>query len=132
MCPLTGFRIVASIPFLRRWRITKIDVKNAFLHTGIASRDVYVDPPTESSDRKTYLWLLLTASYCLVNANAKWPVVSDQALLDIGFQTVTDLSQLFYLKDEAQVTTAVLIKIVDDFLVYGDKKVVDEAVDKLQ
>ena len=55
---------------MRQWTVSKADVKSAFLQTGKAQRDVYVVLPRESHDRAHY-WLLLTAAYGLVNANAK-------------------------------------------------------------
>lgn len=128
MCPPLGFRIIASLASIRKWRLSKIDVKTAFLQTGQAERDVYVVPPTESSDRNKCLWLLLTASYGLVNANAKWQVVSDQTLHKIGFCSIPVLPQLFYLTDDSGTTIAALAKIVDDFLICGQTKVVDDVI----
>lgn len=60
-----------STASIEKWRLTKIDVRSAFLKTGRAARDVYVVSPRESSNR-SYCWLLLLVSYGLVNANAKW------------------------------------------------------------
>ena len=68
-CPPTGLRIVESIAAIKGWTIYKADVKAAFLQTGEAHRDVYVRPPRDSKMKSTYLWLLLTAAYGLVNAN---------------------------------------------------------------
>lgn len=48
----------------------KADVKAAFLQNGDATYDVYLKPPQESKMRSTYLWLLRTAAYGLVSANA--------------------------------------------------------------
>ena len=70
------------IAALYKWRIVKADVKNAFLQTGLAQRDVYVIPPRESMNRKS-LWLLLAAAYGLVNASSKWQLQSDRALINM-------------------------------------------------
>ena len=69
-CPPTELRILESIASLYSWKVYKADVKAAFLQTGEAKRDVYVRPPKESLMKSTHLWLLLTAAYGLVNANA--------------------------------------------------------------
>lgn len=119
MCPPSGFRIVASIASLRKWQLTKIDVKTAFLQAGKAERDVFVLLPTKSSDRGKCLWLLLTAAYGLVNANAKWQVISDQELHEIGFYCSIVLPHLFYLKSHDDDIVAALAKIVDGFLICG-------------
>lgn len=71
MWPLAGFCFVSSIASLWQWRLTKIDLKTAFLQIGSAERDVYVIPLYESDDRRKHLLLLLTASHGLVNAKAK-------------------------------------------------------------
>lgn len=128
MCPPLGFRIIASIASICKWRLSKLDVKTAFLQTGEANRDVYVVPPVESNDRNRFLWLLLTASCGLVNANAKWQFVFDHALHDIGFLSIAVLSQLFYLKNKSGVITAALAKIVDDFLTCGPPSVVNDVI----
>lgn len=83
-CPPTGLRILESIASLFGWTLYKADVKAAFLQTGLAQRDVYVRPPRESEMKGTHLWLLLTAAYGLVNANAKWQHQADRVMLDIG------------------------------------------------
>lgn len=101
MCSPMGFRILLSISALFRCRITMADAKTAFLQTGDAARDVYVIPPTESKERGTCMWLLLAAAYGLVNSNAKWQIQSDQTLKDIGFEQVSLIPQLFFLKKKA-------------------------------
>lgn len=70
-CPPVVIRCLHSISTINQWPMMKIDFKSAFLQTGEALRDVYVIPPRECHTRSHY-WLLLAASYGLVNANAKW------------------------------------------------------------
>ena len=72
----------------------EIDFTTAFLQSGIATRDVYIVPPKESKDRFVY-WLLLTAAYGLVNANAKWQEEIDGYLLSLGFEQSVYIPQLF-------------------------------------
>lgn len=43
----------------------------AFLRTGPAQYNVYFRPPRERKDKNQY-WLLLTAAYGFVNANAEF------------------------------------------------------------
>lgn len=131
MCPPSSLRIIASIASLCKWRLTKIYVKTAILKTGEAQRDVYVFPPFESSDLDRHLWLLLTVTYGLENANAKWQVAFDQMRLDIGFLSLLALHQLFYLKSSSGEVTAALAKIIDDFLLCGVTHVVNDVVQKI-
>ena len=48
--------------------------------------------------KASHLWLLLTAAYGLVNANAKWHFQSDNLMLVIGLTQSTHVPQLFYKK----------------------------------
>ena len=118
MCAPMGVRLLISIAAVKKWRITKVDVKSAFLQTGAAERQVFVIPPGESKDRFKSLWLLLTASYGLVNANAKFQALADDLLLDLGLSRVIDVPQLFYGKKDG-VLTVLMAKIVDDILITG-------------
>lgn len=119
------------MPQSAKWRLTKIDVKTAFFQTGQAARDVYVVPPKKCKDRHQVLWLLLTASYGLVSSNAKWQVIYDHVLHDIGFCSIAVLPHLFYLKEKDGSVIAALSKIVDDFLICGETLTVNNVVDLL-
>lgn len=83
MYPPLGIRIILSIAIIKKWRVLKIDVKSAFLQSRPAERDVYVNPPRESK-RRNEVWLLLTAAYGLINANAKWQKISDTVFSEFG------------------------------------------------
>lgn len=124
MCSPSGVRIVLSIASLRGWRLSKADVKSAFLQTGKAQRDVYVVPPRESLDRRNR-WLLLTAAYGLVNANAKWQDQSDTLLHELGLHQLPVVPQLFHIIQNGQLMLLVA-KIVDDILVTGVTNEVDK------
>lgn len=47
-----GMRITLSITYLRKWRLYKLELRNAFLQTNKAKRDVYV---TSRANRATAL-----------------------------------------------------------------------------
>lgn len=57
----------------------------------------------------------MTAAYGLVNANKKWQVQSDFVLLEIGFQQLPPISQLFHYKRK-ELLIMLLSNIVDDLL----------------
>lgn len=63
--------------------------------------------------RSTHLWLLITAAYELVDANAKWQVQSDQVIFDLGLQQCNQIPQLLYLNHNAELVL-VVAKVVDD------------------
>lgn len=131
-CPPTGIRILLSLATLFQWCLAKIDFESAFLQTGRAKRDVYVVPPRESN-HKNFLWLLLTASYGLVNANAKWQEQSDELLLSsLGFTQLVYVPQLFYKCDSSGLTILAAVKIVDDVLIAGNKNDIADVITKVQ
>lgn len=105
-----------------------MDVQSAFLQTGNADRNVYVVPPRESKNRSFY-WLLLTAAYGLVNANAKSQVQSDNLLFSLGLYQLAYVPQLFYLKHNGKLVLLV-VKTVDDILATGPEHEVDSFVSK--
>ena len=94
MCSPSGIRIILAFAALKGWIVTKADVKAAFLQTGLALRDVYVIPPRECTNKNVY-WLLLAATYGLVNANAKWQSQSDQLFKELGLVQCPLIPQLF-------------------------------------
>lgn len=118
ICPPTGLRIVESVASLLGWNVYKADVKSAFLQTGSAERQIYVKPPRESKMRSTHLWLLLTAAYELVNANAKWQVQSDACLYELGLRQCQQIPQLFYKRCDEELMV-IVAKVVDDLKVAG-------------
>ena len=117
-CPPTGRRILEYIASLHGWRVYKADVSAAFFQTGKAERDFYFRPPRESPTKTTHIWILLTASYGLVNSNAKWQNQSDELLLDYGLDQSRYVAQLFF-KREAGKLVLVVAKIVNELKVSG-------------
>ena len=128
MCSPTGLKIVLMTAAIFKWKLVKADVKNTFLQTGLAERDVYVIPTRESSNRKS-VWLLLAAAYGLVNANSKWQLQSDTAITNMGLTQCRYIPQLFYLKKNRK-TVLLVAKIVDDMLVTGETSYVKRFVHK--
>lgn len=131
MSPSIGLRLFASLASLKKWRVTKIDVTTSSLRTGSADRDVYVVPSVESANRSKCLRLLLTAAYSLVNSNAKWKVMSDQLLTEIGFYSIPLIPKQFMFYGFFGLTQ-MLSEIVDDFLICGVPEHVDETIKYFQ
>lgn len=100
-------------------------MKSAFVHTGGPEHSVYVIPPRESSNRLCYFLLLLTASHGLVKADAKFQMMYDNLLLDLGSLRVIDIPQLFQRMIEGQIAI-LMAKIVDNILIRGQTSAVDQ------
>lgn len=97
--------------------MTNIDIKSAFLRPGKATRDVYVIPPRDCSERTFYL-LLKVAKYGLVNANAKCQHHYVTIFLKLSLTATLFISQVSHLKiDERLALNAA--KVVDDIFMGG-------------
>lgn len=68
-----------------------------------------------------------SASYGLLNANAKWKLLSNQLLLDLELDRVQVFPQLLYLKTGGRIV-AHIDKIVDDLQITVKLSVVDKHV----
>lgn len=122
MCSPAEMRIILSTATLRRWCLSKLDVNTGFLQTGQAERDVYVRTRLESAKKGRCVWLLLTTAYGLINANAKWKMLSDLILTDMGFRQAPVLLQLFVLMQN-KVLMEIIAMIVDDFSLTGTQSI---------
>lgn len=69
--------------------------------------------------KATHLWLLLTAAYGLVNANAKWQSQSDQVMFDLGLTQSVHVPQLFYRIENGRLVL-IVAEIVDDLKGAGE------------
>ena len=63
--------------------------------------------------RSINLWLLLAATYGLVNSNSRWQVQSENIFFELGLKQCQKFSQLFYKLEKGKLFLLVL-KIVDD------------------
>lgn len=90
----------------------KVDAKTAFLQNCSAQRAVYVIPPYESDDKRQFVWLLMTAAYGFVNANATWQAQSDDLLLNSGLQLVALIPQLFARFNSDYLLVALVAKLL--------------------
>lgn len=124
-------RIVCSVAALRKWHLSKFDFKTAFLQSGDATRDVYVKPPIECKYRNRFYWLLLAATYGLVNANLKWQHAIDAELTSLGLLQSKLIPQLFYSISNNEVVL-IAAKAVDDILLASPRDECDRLITKLQ
>lgn len=127
MCSLVEACILLSTAAPQSGRIAQPDVKAAFLHTGRATKDVYVILPRDIFGCRKALKMLLTATYCLVNASAESQVQSNRALTGVGFVTASVIHQLSLLHREGSLAV-ILTKIVDTLMVAGSPYQTDQIV----
>lgn len=68
--------------------------------------------------KSSHVWLLKTAAYRLVNANAKRQNKSDQALMNLGLKQSKHINQLFYKYEDSKLCL-IVAKVVDDIKAAG-------------
>lgn len=62
MCGTLDVKNAISISTIRKWHLSRVDVKSSFLQTGATERSVHFFPPRESRGSFRYLWLSMVAS----------------------------------------------------------------------
>lgn len=82
------------------------------------TREIYVIPPLECSDKKTY-WLLITAAYELVKANSKWQYQYYLLFTQPGLTQCPVIPQLSYIYKSGRIILSAA-KIVDEILFTGE------------
>lgn len=70
-CASTGVHMVLSMDTIFKWVIYRVGVKSSFLKPTSSERYFYVLTPSGSDHTKTYLWLLNSSDYGLVNMNER-------------------------------------------------------------
>lgn len=132
MCSPVGISLILSVDSRFGWRLTKIEDNTSFLQTVPTERDVSVVPPHEIVDQGKYLWLLLAATYGLINANAKWQRrrQSHDLLTELGLVITPLHPHLFLLRSRTKFS-AILAIIVHDLLLVGFTDVTDSILAKI-
>lgn len=96
VCSPTRFRFLETIAILFCWTLYKVDVKIAFLQTGLADRQSFIKPPSKSQMHSGQLWLLMTAAYGPGLPIAKWQVQSDAFFYELGLLQCQLISQIIF------------------------------------
>lgn len=81
---------------------------------------IYFITPPDATDKNVY-WLLLNASYCLINAN--WQSKSDQIYIALGLTQCTLILKLFSIINYGKLVL-LAENMVDDIRLTGENKVV--------
>ena len=120
----------------RNLYVRAIDVKTAYLHAAIKSRNVYARMRKALADLicKTYPELnqwrnpdcsitfkVLKAIYVLAEAARQWYLHLADLLSEVGFKSSTNDKALFYLIDATGIMY--ILVYVDDLLILGDSEV---------
>ncbi|MGG6621336.1 UNVERIFIED_CONTAM: hypothetical protein ITH22_24865, partial [Salmonella enterica subsp. enterica serovar Weltevreden] len=81
---MTSVRVLIAVASVRRWHISQMDVKNAFLN-GDLREEVYMVPPPCVSHEPRQVCRLKNALYGLKQAPRAWFERFSDAVISLGF-----------------------------------------------
>jgi hypothetical protein len=124
-------RLILSLASLWGFSVGVVDVKAAYLQSGPISRELYVFPPAEYRGPRDLVWQLLKLPYGITEAGRQWQLAVESWLLskEMQFETAPGLPQLFVKRDEHGEVRLLLGKLVDDFLLAGEKEHLHEFIE---
>lgn len=103
----------------RDWEMIQLDVVGAFLY-GDLEEEIYLTQPEGFVDPEhpSYVWRLNSSLYGLKQSARQWYQCLGDQLKTIGFETTQVDPSLYVLKQDDQITAAILVH-VDDILLAG-------------
>jgi hypothetical protein len=114
---ITSVRTLIVIAATRKWRLTQMDVKNAFLN-GELEEEVYMRPPPGYTCQENKVCRLRKALYGLKQAPRAWFSKFHKTITKLNFSSSADDSDLFTRKTDPD--TVVLPLYVDNMIITGD------------
>lgn len=114
---MTTVRTLVVAASVRRWSISQLDVKNAFLN-GVLHEEVYMQPPPGYSVPEVHVCRLRRALYSLKQAPHAWFARFTSMITAVGF-TVSSHNPALFVHISSQGRTPLLL-YVDDMLITGD------------
>ena len=117
MARLTSVRSLLAVAAARKWELSQMDVKNAFLN-GDLSEEVYMKPPPGIPHSTTQVCKLRRALYGLKQAPRAWFEKFSSTIRQLGFKSSNYDYGLFIRQRETSIT--LLILYVDDMIITGD------------
>ncbi|XP_072064209.1 uncharacterized protein [Arachis hypogaea] len=114
---LTSVRALLAIAAVKRWSLSQMDVKNAFLNGDLKQR-VYMKPPPGYPCPSSKVCLLRKALYGLKQAPREWFDKFSTTICSLGFISSPHENALFIRKSDRGVV--LLLLYVDDMIITGD------------
>jgi hypothetical protein len=124
---ITSVRTLIAIAATRQWKLTQMDVKNAFLN-GELEEEVYMRPPPEYTCQENKVCRLRKALYGLKQAPRAWFSKFHKTITQLNFSSSAHDSALFTRKTDNG--TVVLLLYVDDMIITGDDSIGIEELKK--
>ncbi len=114
-------RTVLSMAVIHKLKLATLDISKAYLQAGDLQRDIYMRPPTGWESSRGEVWKLMKPAYGLVESGRLWQTTVEPWMASYGLQEIPGMAQLFVLHSREPSPRLILAKVVDDFLLAGDK-----------
>ncbi|PKU87366.1 Retrovirus-related Pol polyprotein from transposon TNT 1-94 [Dendrobium catenatum] len=128
---MVTIRMLITVALNRNWKVTQLDVSNAFLH-GELEDEVYMKQPRgfEDAQHPTHVCKLRKSIYGLKQSPRQWFHKLTRFLLQLGFSFSKADPSLLQLKHHD--TTVFILIYVDDILVTGnDQELIQHILQRL-
>ena len=120
-----SFRIFLSLAATTRIeKLRSIDIRAAFLHSDKLKREVFVRLPKDIAE-EGILWKLQKPLYGLTDAGRRFWLRVKAILEENGYKRVTGDEAYYYKQEDGKLIGQLLLH-VDDFMMAGEEKFVDE------
>lgn len=113
-------RLLLSLATVLRFTLGCIDVKAAYLQSGLITGDLYVRPPKEYTSKRGSAWKLKKLPYGVCEAGQQWAKTIENWLTkQAGLQRLTGVSELYIMRKENGTISILLGILTDDLLLAG-------------
>ena len=120
-----SIKILLALAASKEYDVRSNDTRRAFLQTENLSRTVYVRPPVEAGLPPGKAWILKRACYGLVDASRSYFLRHASELKTLGFNPL-QFDPATFIKTKNGTLQAAYASHVDDCLVVGEKKTLDD------
>lgn len=125
-------RLLLSLTTLFEFTLSFVDVKRAYLRSGVISREIYVRPPSEIGHRNV-LWNLRKPPKGISEGGSQWMKETEEWMTTYA-RAVRPLgvTQMYTRYDEHRKIVTLVAKVTDDILLSGKEKAVERFCDLIK
>lgn len=113
-------RLILSLATQFLFRMGCIDIKGAYLQSGLINRCIYVRPPMELDLPRYILWKLRKPPYRITEAGRQWAKEIDSWPVNSArFTRLLGMSQIYIKRTESNQILLIAVKVTDGLLIAG-------------
>lgn len=118
--------LVLALGMIIKFPFGVADIKGAFMHSGLANRDIYIIPLAAYMTSNRVYWKLLALAYFVCDAGRQWLKTTDSCIIKyVGMKRLTGAHQMFVKRNQDQKLTLIVSNTTEDFLVAVKKGAIE-------